>query len=49
MSVVAAADILGYEVPESVIVHRMVQNLHPNVLYQLVFASKPESRIVFSF
>jgi hypothetical protein len=30
MSVVTAADILGYEVPESVLVHRMVQNIHPN-------------------
>jgi methyl coenzyme M reductase alpha subunit len=43
MSVVAATDILGYEVPESVIVHRMVQNIHPNVRSQLVFASKPKS------
>jgi hypothetical protein len=31
MSVVTAADILGYEVPESVLVHCMVQNIHPNV------------------
>jgi hypothetical protein len=43
MSVVAAADILGYEVPESVLVHRMVQNIHPHVRSQLVFASKPTS------
>jgi hypothetical protein len=43
MSVVAAADILGYEVPESVLVHRMVQNIHPNVRSQLVFASEPKS------
>jgi hypothetical protein len=43
MSVVAVADILGYEVPESVLVHRMVQNIHPHVRSQLVFASKPTS------
>jgi hypothetical protein len=43
MSVVAAADILGYEVSESVLVHRMVQNIHPHVRSQLVFASKPTS------
>jgi hypothetical protein len=43
MSVVAAADILGYEVPESVLVHRMVQNIHHNVRSQLVFASEPKS------
>jgi hypothetical protein len=43
MSVVAAADILGYEVSESVLVHRMVQNIHPNVRSRLVFASEPKS------
>jgi hypothetical protein len=43
MSVVPAADILGYEVPESVLVHRMVQNIHPNVRSRLVFASEPKS------
>jgi hypothetical protein len=43
MSVVAAADILGYEVPESVLVHCMVQNIHPNVRSWLVFASEPKS------
>jgi hypothetical protein len=43
MSVVAAADMLGYEVPESVLVHRMVQNIHPNARSQLVFAPEPKS------
>jgi hypothetical protein len=43
MSVVAAADILGYEVSESVLVHRMVQNIHPTVRSRLVFASEPKS------
>jgi hypothetical protein len=45
MSVVVAADILGYKVPESVLVHRMVQNIHPNVRSRLVFASEPKSTI----
>jgi hypothetical protein len=31
MSVVTAADKLGYEVPESVLVHHMVQHINPNV------------------
>jgi hypothetical protein len=43
MPVVAAADILGYEVPESVLVHRMVQNIHTNVRCRLVFASESKS------
>jgi hypothetical protein len=43
MSVVAAADMLGYEVPESELVHPMVQNIHPNVRSQLVFESEPKS------
>jgi hypothetical protein len=43
MTVVAAADILGYESPESVLVHRIVQNIHPHVRSQLVFASEPKS------
>jgi hypothetical protein len=43
MSVAAAADILGYEVPESALVQRMVQNIHPNVRSHLVFASEPKS------
>jgi hypothetical protein len=42
MSVIAAADILGYEVPESVLVHRMVQNIHPNVRSRTVFAPEPK-------
>jgi hypothetical protein len=43
MFVVVAAHILGYEVPESVLVCRMVQNIHPNVRSRLVFASEPKS------
>jgi hypothetical protein len=43
MSIEAAADILGYEVPESVLVHRMLQNIHPNVRSRLVFVSEPKS------
>jgi hypothetical protein len=43
MYVVAAADMLVYEVPESVLVHRMVQYIHTNVRSQLVFASQPKS------
>jgi hypothetical protein len=43
MSVVAAAEILGFEGPESRLVHRMVQNLHPQVKGHLLFATKPES------
>jgi hypothetical protein len=48
-SVVVAADILSYEVPESVLVHRMVQNIHPSVRSQLLFVSEPKSiRELFS-
>jgi hypothetical protein len=43
VSVVAAADMLGYEVPESLLVHCMIQNIHPNVRARLVFASEPKS------
>jgi hypothetical protein len=43
MSVVAAAEMLGYEVPESVLVRRMVQNIHLNSRSQLAFASEPKS------
>jgi hypothetical protein len=43
MSVVVAADILGYDVPESVLVRRMVQNIHPKVRSRLVFVSEPKS------
>jgi hypothetical protein len=42
-SVVVAADILIYDVPESVLVHRMVQNIHPSVRSQLVILSEPKS------
>jgi hypothetical protein len=41
--VVLAADILGYEAPESELVRRLVQNIHPNVRSQLVFASEPKT------
>jgi hypothetical protein len=40
---IAAPDILGYEVPKSALVHRMVQNIHPTVRSRLVFASEPKS------
>jgi hypothetical protein len=43
MSVVAAADILGFVGSESQLVHRMLQNLHPRVRSHLLFTSKPES------
>jgi hypothetical protein len=39
MFAVVAADILAYEVPESVLVHRMVQNIHPNMRSRFIFAS----------
>jgi hypothetical protein len=42
MSVVAAADILGFSGSESQLVHRMVQNLHLRVK-SFLFASRPES------
>jgi hypothetical protein len=43
MAVVATAGILGFEGPESRLVQRMVQNLHPQVKGHLLFATKPES------
>jgi hypothetical protein len=43
MSVVSAVDVLGYKVPESDLVHRVVQNIHPSVRSRLVFASEPKS------
>jgi hypothetical protein len=43
IAVVAAADVLGFEGPESRLVHRMVQNLHPQVKAHLMFCTKPES------
>jgi hypothetical protein len=49
MSVVAAADILGFEGSESQLVHRMLQNIHPRIKSYLLFATKPESvRDLFS-
>jgi hypothetical protein len=50
MSVVAAADILRFAGSESQLVHRMVENLHPRVKSNFLFASRPESvRVIFSF
>jgi hypothetical protein len=43
MSVVGAAKILDYEIPESVLVRRIEQNIHPCVRSRLVFASEPIS------
>jgi hypothetical protein len=49
MSVVAAADILGFVGSESQLVHRMMQNLHPTVKSYLLFETRPESiRDLFS-
>lgn len=42
-SVVAAAKILEYDVPESVLVERIVQSIHPEVRSSLVFEAKPAS------
>jgi hypothetical protein len=43
MAMVAAADILGLEGPESRLVRRMLQNLHPRIKARLVFVTKLES------
>jgi hypothetical protein len=43
MSVVAAADTLGFVGSESQLVHQMLQNMHPRFRSHLLFASKPES------
>ncbi|PNF24849.1 hypothetical protein B7P43_G12918 [Cryptotermes secundus] len=43
MSVVAAADILGFSGSEAQLVQRMLQNLHPKVKSYLLFATRPES------
>jgi hypothetical protein len=43
MSVVAAADILGFVGSESQLVHRIVKNLHPTVKSYFLFETKPES------
>jgi hypothetical protein len=49
MSVVAAADILGFVGSESQLVHQMVQNLHPTVKSYFLFDTKPGSiRDLFS-
>jgi hypothetical protein len=43
MSVVAAANILGFAGSEEHLVRRMVQNMHPTVKAHFVFESRPES------
>jgi hypothetical protein len=43
VSVVVAANILDYQVPESVLVRRIVQNIHPCVRSRLIFVSEPKS------
>lgn len=43
MPLVTAANILEYQAPESVLVYRMVQNIHPRVRSCLVFVSEPKS------
>jgi hypothetical protein len=43
MAVVAAADIFGFEGPESRLVQRMLHNIHQRVTAYFLFASKPES------
>lgn len=42
-SVVSAAEILEYQVSESALVRRIVQNLHPNVRSWLTFESEPKT------
>jgi hypothetical protein len=43
MTVVAAADILGFSGTEGQLVQRMLQNLHPRVKSYLLFVNRPES------
>jgi hypothetical protein len=43
MSVVAAADILGFAGSESHLIHQMLQNMYPRVKSHLLLASKPDS------
>jgi hypothetical protein len=43
VSVVVAENILDYQVPGSVLVRRIVQNIHPCVRSQLMFVSEPKS------
>jgi hypothetical protein len=43
MSVVSAAVILRYEVPELVVVRRIVQSIHSHVRSSLVLAAEPKS------
>jgi hypothetical protein len=42
-SVVAAADILGFQGSESQLVHRLLQNVHPRTKSYFLFVTKPES------
>lgn len=49
-SVVAAAEMLGYESPEWILVHRLVHNMHPRVPSHLVFETKLSSIVdMYSF
>jgi hypothetical protein len=43
MSVIAAADILGFSGTECQLVQRMLQNLHSRVKSYMLFANRPES------
>jgi hypothetical protein len=43
MAVATAADILGFTGPETQLVRRMLQNLHPAVRSYFVFETRPES------
>jgi hypothetical protein len=43
MAVATAADILGFTGPETQLVRRMLQNLHPAVRSHFVFETRPES------
>jgi hypothetical protein len=42
-SVMAAADIPGYRSQESLLMHQVLQNLHPNFRLYLMFSNKPVS------
>jgi hypothetical protein len=43
MSVVAAADVLGYNGTETELVYWILQNIHPPIKTHLLFVSKPDS------
>jgi hypothetical protein len=44
VSVAVAANILDYQVSESVLVRPIVQNIHPCIRSRLTFASEPKSK-----